>query len=298
MLTEHMARIFVCDDDGAYRALLRVVLTQSGEHEVVGEARDGRECIERAPQVCPDVILLDLNMPRMSGIEALPVLRDLLPDAKIIALTTAAANDREAEFVDLGGLGYIEKPHDALALTDALQRVLEAASEPRLDLVAEMFRRWSMGEHTRALELFADDAEVHPLASDETYVGPDQIRELWASVDDEYKQASITADRLLLAGDDQVMLLATASLPRRTPDGDTYTERFAVAWVFTVRGGRIRAVRGFSSWEEARDAAGLSHGEQPRLERKLARSAWRWLTSRLPSNWSQAGGGAPDAISG
>jgi two-component system nitrate/nitrite response regulator NarL len=297
MLTGHMARIFVCDDDAAYRALLKVVLTQGGEHEVVGEARDGRECIDRAPQVCPDVILLDLNMPGMSGIDALPVLRDLLPDAKIVALSTAAAGDREAEFIDLGGLGYIEKPHDALALPDALRRVLEAATEPRLDLVAEMFGRWSEGDHAGALEYFAADAEVRPLASDEVIVGVDRIRELWESVADEYKQASIAADRLLLAGEDQVVLLATAMVPRRTPDGDAYTDRFPVAWVFTVGSGRIQAVRGFSSWEDAQEAAGIGRGEEPRLQRALGRSAWRWLTSRLPANWSQASGGAaPDAI--
>src|SRR3954451_24764911 len=119
-----------------------------------------------------------------------------------------------------------------------------------------MFRRWSTGDHAGALECFATDAEVRPLASEETIVGVDGIRELWVSVAEEYKQASIAADRLLLAGDD-VVLLATATVRRRTPDGDAYTESFPVAWVFKVESGKIREVRGFSSWEEAQEAAGL-----------------------------------------
>ena len=280
MLTGHMARLFVCDDDATYRALLRVVLTDSGEHEIVGEARDGRECIDRAPQVMPEVILLDLNMPGMSGVEALPVLRELLPDAKIVALTTAAAVDKEDEFVDLGGLAFIEKPIDIFTLPESLKRVLDAVSEPRLDLVAEMFRLWSSGDVERAMGFFAPDAEVRPLGSDRVYRGIDEIRAFVNSAPEEYREATVSADRLLLAGDG-VVLLATVAVVRRTPDGDSYTERFPVAWVYDIAKDKIQSVRAFASWEEAEEAAGIDKGDTPRLERKLARSAWRWVTTRL-----------------
>ena len=297
MLVGHMPRLFVCDDDATYRALIRVVLTDSGEHEIVGEAKDGRECIERAPQVCPDVILLDLNMPGMSGVEALPVLRDLLPETKIVALTTASASDKEEEFVDLGGMAFIEKPHDIFTLPESLRRVLEAASEPRLDLVAEMFRVWTGGDVERALEFFASDAEFKPLGSDRVYHGIDEIREFVRDAADEHRQATVSADRLLLAGD-RVVLLATAAVPRHTPDGDTYTERFPVGWVYEVRRSKITSVRAFTSWEEAKEAGGIARGEKPRLERKLARSAWRWVTSRLPARWFATSDSAPDAVGG
>src|SRR4051794_22194973 len=297
MLCAHMARLFVCDDDATYRALLRVVLADSGEHEIVGEAQDGRECIERAPQVCPEVLLLDIKMPGMSGVEALPVLRDLLPDTKIVALTTAAASDQEDEFVDLGGVAYIEKPHDIFTLPESLRRVLEAASEPRLDVVAEMFRLWSAGDIERALTYFSPRAEVWPLSSERVYRGVDAIREYVETAPEEHRRATVAADRLLLAGD-SVVMLATAAVPRNTPDGDSYTERFPVGWVYEVRDAKIESVRGFASWEEAREATGLARGEKPRLERKLARSAWRWVTGRLPAGWFGSNPGPADALSG
>jgi CheY-like chemotaxis protein/ketosteroid isomerase-like protein len=281
MLQVHMARLFVCDDDATYRALLRVVLTEGGEHVVVGEAREGHECIDRAPQVCPDVILLDLNMPGMSGVEALPVLRELLPDTKIVALTTAAASDKEEEFVDLGGVAFIEKPHDIFTLRDALRRVLDAASEPRLDLVAEMFRLWSAGERDRAFGFLAADAELRPLMLDRAARGIDEIRALVASAPDDVKRATIAADRLLLAGE-EVVLLATAAVPRRTEDGGEYTERFPVGWVMRVQAGKVTSVRAFGTWEEAKEAAGIGKGAGPNLERKLARSAWRWVVAWQP----------------
>lgn len=286
----HMARILVCDDDAGYRALLRVVLEEEAEHEVVGEARDGRECIDRAGELRPEVILLDLNMPRMSGVEALPVLRDLLPETKIVALTTARARDNEQEFVDLGGVAFIEKPYEIFALRPALHRVLEAVSEPRLDLVAEAYRLWWGGERERerALLLLAPDVEFFRLGTGEQLRGLDEVRGALQGLSEAERQTTVEADRLLLAGDD-VVLLATAAAPRRTADGQSYIERFPIAWVIRVRDDKITSVRAFSSWEEAKRSAGLGERDPAPLERKLARSAWRWMR-RVQERLSSEGG--------
>jgi two-component system chemotaxis response regulator CheY len=272
-----MARILICDDDAGYRALLRVVLEEGRVHEVVAEARDGRECIDVAREVRPDVILLDLNMPRMSGVEALPVLRDLLPETKIVALTTARAMENEQEFVDLGGVAFIEKPFDIYALPPALERVLEAVYEPRMDLVAELYRLWWSGDRDRerAFKLFAPDAEMVRL--DETELkGVEEIRKTFENLPPEQRDTTVEADRLLLAGD-EVVLLATAATPRRTADGQSYIERFPVAWVFGVSEDKIVRVRGYRSWEDAKRAAGIGDRGDVPLERKLARSAWRFV---------------------
>jgi CheY-like chemotaxis protein len=287
MLWLHMARLFVCDDDGAYRALLKLVLTQDGEHEIVGEAEDGRECVELAARARPDVILLDLNMPGMGGFDALPRLRESVPDAKVIALTTARADDKELDFLDLGGVAFIEKPHEILALPGALRRVLAAATDSRLDLVADMFRLWWSGEREEALKLFADDVEFKPLRSDRVYSGIGELKAWVNLVSERDAGATVSAEQLLLSGDD-VVLLATAAVPRQMPDGTRYTERFPIAWVVGVRNGKVASIRTCSSWEEAKSAAGMERGRAPDLERKLARGAWRWALAGLSKKFISA----------
>jgi CheY-like chemotaxis protein len=287
MLWVHMARLFVCDDDAAYRALLRVVLTDSGEHEVVGEADDGRECIELAAEAKPDVILLDLHMPGMGGFEALPRLRERAPDAKVVALTTTRAEDRELDFLDLGGVAFIEKPHEIFALPAALRRVLDAATDAKLDLVAELLKRWWSGERESALALCAADVEYKPLRSERTYQG---VEALAAYVDEAQERtpgASVAAEQLLLVGD-EVVVLATAAVPRKMADGTAYTEHFPVAWVMHVGGGAIDSIHTFASWEEAKAEAGIRRGHGPDLERRLARSAWRWALAGLPRRFIAA----------
>jgi CheY-like chemotaxis protein/ketosteroid isomerase-like protein len=291
-----MARILICDDDASYRALLRVVLEQDDDHEVAGEARDGRECIDRAGELRPEVILLDLNMPRMSGVEALPVLRDLLPETKIVALTTARAMDNEQEFVDLGGVAFIEKPHEILALRPALERVLEAVSEPRMDLVAEAYRLWWSDERERALELLAPDVEMTRLTEPETLHGVAELREAMANMSEEQKQATVEADRLLLSGD-EVVLLATAAMPRRMADGQSYIERFPVAWVITVRDDKIVSAHIYRSWEDAKGAAGVPDRDEAPLERKLSRSAWRFV-QRVQDRLGGSGGFGSPGLTG
>jgi DNA-binding NarL/FixJ family response regulator len=121
-----MARLYLCDDDADYRSLLRLVLPESG-HEIVGEGCDGQDCVEHAAAARPDVVLLDLNMPRMSGFDALPALRDALPDAKIVILSSARRQDELQRVLGLGADGYIEKPVDIMSLGRRLQAELGAA---------------------------------------------------------------------------------------------------------------------------------------------------------------------------
>ena len=118
-------RLFLCDDNPQYRTLARLVLERAG-HEVVGEAGDGSEAIERAPAAAPDVLLLDLNMPRMNGYEALPPLRDVLPETRIVVLTTGQGRDERERALDAGADGFIVKPARILGLVDQLEAVLDA----------------------------------------------------------------------------------------------------------------------------------------------------------------------------
>jgi len=115
-------RVFLCDDNDGYRALIRIVLEE--HHDVVGEAADGDEAIERAPGSDPDVLLLDLNMPRLGGMEALPRLRGLLGTTKIIILTTGRTEDERRRALEAGADGFIVKPESVFSLPEELQRAL------------------------------------------------------------------------------------------------------------------------------------------------------------------------------
>ena len=116
-------KVFLCDDAKAYRQLVRAVLDASPFH-VVGEACDGLDCIDKVPAADPDVILLDVNMPRLDGRGAIAELRKKAPDAAIVMLSTAPARDQEQACLRLGASAYIEKPRDVFALPGLLQNAL------------------------------------------------------------------------------------------------------------------------------------------------------------------------------
>ena len=105
---EGAPRVVVVDDTRDLRELLRLALTRDGFH-VVGEAGDGLEGIEVCRREDPDVVLLDLAMPVMDGIEALPHIRDLSPAALIIVLSGFGAEQMAARAVAAGADGYVQK---------------------------------------------------------------------------------------------------------------------------------------------------------------------------------------------
>jgi DNA-binding NarL/FixJ family response regulator len=121
-------RVLLCDDQPEFRALMRAVLEGERDVELVGEAGDGRECVQRAGELRPDLVLLDLNMPRMDGFEALPLLREAAPDTFVVVLTTARALDAEDQARALGAAGFVEKAGDVFDLPRAIRSQLRRAA--------------------------------------------------------------------------------------------------------------------------------------------------------------------------
>ena len=118
-------RVYICDDSPEYRMLLRLVLAEAGA-TVVGEGSDGHECLATAAGTDPSIVLLDLNMPGLSGLEALPLLRDLMPNAKIVVLTTSKAEETENQVLKLGADAFVSKPMDAASVPRLLREKLAA----------------------------------------------------------------------------------------------------------------------------------------------------------------------------
>ena len=98
--------VLIVDDDAVVRAVLRDALTKTGS-TVVGEAGDGLEALEACEQMKPEVIVLDLRMPKLDGLSAMPLLRQIAPRAYIVAVTSEP--DQEAASLQLGATAYISK---------------------------------------------------------------------------------------------------------------------------------------------------------------------------------------------
>lgn len=271
-----MPRVFHCDDEPNYRSLVRVVLTEADAgYEFVGEASDGREALDLAPALRPDIVLLDVNMPGMGGIEALPRLREALPDAKIIALTTSWRSAWEQHFLKLGGDGFVEKPRDALTLPALLEAALTESSVDPLDVVEEMFHAWWAGERERSWATFAPDAEFELLSTPQKIVGVDAMKAHLAALSEDEKQGRARAIKMI-GLHDTVVIEATAEVPR-----NGVRERFPIAWVVRVRDGKIRSVSAFTSWSQGHAAAGLTAGVTPTAARELGLGAgWIFAAAR------------------
>ncbi len=102
-------RVLVVDDHALFRRGLEMVLAQESDIEVVGEAGDGAEAVEKAADLLPDVVLMDVRMPRRSGIEACTAIKDVAPSTRIIMLTISDEEGDLYEAIKAGATGYLLK---------------------------------------------------------------------------------------------------------------------------------------------------------------------------------------------
>ena len=114
-------RVLVCDDSEAFRALLRYTLQEDPGIEVVGEAADGMAAIPAAERLQPDVVLLDLTMPILDGMDAIPAVLERAPSAQVVALSGWGADRVEQAALDQGAIAYVEKSDDVEALRAAVR---------------------------------------------------------------------------------------------------------------------------------------------------------------------------------
>ena len=120
-------RVMLVDDHPITRRGLREVLEDAGAFEVVGEAADGLEAVARAEEVRPDVIVMDVMIPRKDGVEACRDILDKLPDTKVLMLTASTEDDAVIEAIAAGASGFVQKYSGSDELLDALRQVAEGA---------------------------------------------------------------------------------------------------------------------------------------------------------------------------
>ena len=118
-------RVLIVDDHALFRRGLMLVLESEDGIDVVGEADDGEDAIAKAEQLAPDVVLMDVRMPRISGIEATRRLAEALPTTKIIMLTVSDEEEDLYEAIKAGATGYLLKEISIEEVADAVRAVTQ-----------------------------------------------------------------------------------------------------------------------------------------------------------------------------
>jgi DNA-binding NarL/FixJ family response regulator len=161
-------RVLVADDQQLVREGLRVLLDLAPGIRVVGEAGDGAEAVERARQIRPDVVLMDVRMPKLDGVGATRKVREMCPDVQVIILTTFDDDEYVFEGLRAGAAGYLLKDVPSEQLAEAIRAAArgEAFIQPSVTrkVVAE-FTRLAEREHRRR-----EQPLVEPLSARELEV--------------------------------------------------------------------------------------------------------------------------------
>jgi DNA-binding NarL/FixJ family response regulator len=123
-LVKAKRRVVIAEDHTILREGLRALLSAESDLEVVGEAADGRQAIRRVEELRPDLILTDLSMPKMNGVEAIREIKKRTPETKVLALTVHKAEEFILEVLQAGADGYILKDASAEELIMAIKIVL------------------------------------------------------------------------------------------------------------------------------------------------------------------------------
>ena len=122
------AGVLICDDNDAIRVLLAAILADCTHLQVVGEAADGNEAIVEAIRLQPNVILLDLAMPNLNGLEALPELRRRVPAAQVIVFSGFAGQSVAEQVLALGATSYLEKGADPDTIIATIEHAVANAT--------------------------------------------------------------------------------------------------------------------------------------------------------------------------
>lgn len=123
-----MIRVLIADDHALFREGIRALLRPYPDIEIVGEAEDGVQALERVEELAPDLVLLDINMPRLGGLEAVPEIQGRRPATRILILTQYDNKEYVYRFLRLGVAGYVLKKAAGTELVAAIRAAARGES--------------------------------------------------------------------------------------------------------------------------------------------------------------------------
>jgi two-component system NarL family response regulator len=169
---DEVIRVLIADDQALFRRGLFVVLAGEERIKVVAEADNGEDAVARAEQLAPDVVLMDVRMPRLSGIEAARQVRDLVPTTKILMLTVSDEEDDLYEAIKAGANGYLLKEISVEEVAEAIRAVVQGQSLISPSMASKLLnefnalaRRAAQQEQVSAPVLTARELEVLKLVA-------------------------------------------------------------------------------------------------------------------------------------
>ena len=156
-------RVMIVDDHTVVRDGIAALLDRQDDIEVIGRAADGQEAVDRAPSIQPDLVLMDLRMPRMDGVEAMRRLRETMPDLQFIVLTTFDTDEYIFEAIEAGARGFLLKDASREELFRAIRAVHAGESVVEPSVTARVLERVAQHERGEAVGPALSERELQVL---------------------------------------------------------------------------------------------------------------------------------------
>lgn len=156
-------RILIADDHAVVREGLRTLISRTPGMELVGEAANGIEAISQGEALQPDVVLLDMVMPRLNGLEAIPKLKQVTPQVRILVLTSFDDDERVFAAVKAGALGYLLKDSSPQELLQAIRSVYQGQPSLAPNIAYKVIRELSQPSSLPQTEEPLTEREVETL---------------------------------------------------------------------------------------------------------------------------------------
>lgn len=141
--TTNPAQLLIADDHELIRDGYQRMLSREPDLEVIGEASNGREAVEMCRELGPDLVLMDVRMPGMDGLEATRTIKEELPNVSVLVVTTYENPDYLFKAIEAGAAGYVLKDAPKHRLIDAIRRTLNGESPLNQELAMQLISRFS-----------------------------------------------------------------------------------------------------------------------------------------------------------
>jgi DNA-binding NarL/FixJ family response regulator len=242
-------RVVLVDDVPELRLLVRLALEDEPGIEVVGEAANGREGVEVVEANDPDVVLLDLSMPDMDGLEAIPLMRRHARNVRVVVLSGHEAGRVSLEALDQGASRYINKAAGLDAIPQVVREVAELEppfSDERFGVVRSMWELFLDGKIERMLQRSTADVHWRPYcARSREFHSRDEAR---AFLKELLSHGRVVDPRAYGVEPRSSGLVVLGTLEIRGPDGLDETQ---VYWAFCFDGDLVSMAAGFDRREDA-----------------------------------------------